>query len=330
MGKKKSNQKKSFNKRGCCGTIGLICCVKNKGLKLSVMTGIVLLTTFVLCYRGNSSSSTQLDGVSKGLLVSRLSMESYDEEMARRSEAEAAAAAGPEVSTEVKELKEDSKRSESDVRSSTEAVKKAYLTFDDGPSPNTDKILDILNGYNVKGNFFVIGRFSDAYKNEYRRIINEGHVLGMHSYSHIYTEVYDSEDAFIADLDHVQYVLYDITGHMATIYRFPGGSNNEVAQVSMNRFTDVLDKRGIVYYDWNINSGDADSARLSKQEIIDNVFNGINALATPEDRNEIMILFHDLSEKTTTVEALPAIIEGLQAQGYVILPIDDYTKPIQY
>ena len=107
-------------------------------------------------------------------------------------------------------------------------------------------------------------------------------------------------------------------------------SNNEVAKVSMDDFKNVLNGRGIVYYDWNVNSGDADEARLGKQEIIDNVFNGINALPTPEDRNEIMILFHDLSEKTTTVEALPAVIEGLQAQGYIILPIDDYTKPIQY
>ena len=330
MRKKKSNQKKSFNKHSGCGTIGLVLCARNKGLKLAAMIGGALLLSFLMCYRDNGRSSSQLDGVSKGILISRLSMESYNEEMAKRLEAEAAAAAGPEISTEVKELKEDSKRSESDVKSSTQAVKKAYLTFDDGPSPNTDRILDILDSYNVKGNFFVIGRFSDAYKNEYRRILDEGHVMGMHSYSHIYTEVYESEDAFTADLDHVQYVIYDITGYLPKIYRFPGGSNNEVAQVSMNRFTDVLDKRGIVYYDWNVNSGDADTARLGKQEIIDNVFNGINALPTPEDRNEVMILFHDLSEKTTTVDALPTVIEGLQAQGYVILPIDDYTTPIQY
>ena len=330
MRKKKSNQKKSFNKHTGCGTIGLVLCARNRGLKLAVVFGGAFLLSLFMCYRGNDGSSPQLDGVSKGLLISRLSMQSYNEEMARRTEAEAAALAGPEISTEVKELKEGSKRSESDVKASTQAVKKAYLTFDDGPSPNTDKILDILDSYNVKGNFFVIGRFSDAYKDEYRRIHEEGHMMGMHSYSHIYTEVYESEDAFVADLDHVQYVIYDITGFLPGIYRFPGGSNNEVAQVSMNKFTDVLDKRGIVYYDWNVNSGDADAARLSKQEIIDNVFNGINALPTPEDRNEIMILFHDLSEKTTTVDALPAVIEGLQAQGYVILPIDDYTTPIQY
>ena len=330
MRKKKSNQKKSFNKHSGCGTIGLVLCARNKGIKLAVMFGGALLLSFLMCYPGNSSSSRRLDGDSKGLLISRLSMDSYNEEMQKRAEAEAAQKAGPEVSSEVKELKEDSDKSAEDVKSSTQAVKKAYLTFDDGPSPNTDKILDILNGYNVKGNFFVIGRFSDAYKNEYRRIINEGHVMGMHSYSHIYTEVYESEESFTADLDHVQYVIYDITGFMPRLYRFPGGSNNEVAQVSMDGFKKVLNGRGIVYYDWNINSGDADQARLGKQEIIDNVFNGINALPTPEDRNEVMILFHDLAEKTTTVEALPAVIEGLQAQGYIILPIDDYTKPIQY
>ncbi len=330
MRKNKSNQKKSFNKHSVCGTIGLILCARNKGLKLAVMLGGAFLMSILMCYTGSSSSSSQLDGISKGLLISKLSLDSYNEEMARRKEAKELAAAGPEVSSEVKELKEDSARSESDVKTSTQAVKKAYLTFDDGPSPNTDKILNILDEYNVKGNFFVIGRFADAYKDEYKRILSEGHVMGMHSYSHIYTEVYESEEAFMADLDHVQYVIYDITGFLPKIYRFPGGSNNEVAQVNMKRFIDVLDNRGIVYYDWNVNSGDADAERLDKQEIIDNVFNGIKGLPTPEDRNEIMILFHDLSEKTTTVEALPAIIEGLQAQGYVILPIDDYTKPIQY
>ncbi len=330
MRKKKSNQKKSFNKHSGCGTIGLVLCARHRGLKLAILFVCAFLLSIFMCYRDDKGSSVRLDGVSKGLLVSRLSLKSYNEEMARRSEAEAAAARGPEVSAEVKELKDESKRSQSDVNSSTQAVKRAYLTFDDGPSPNTDRILDILDSYNVKGNFFVIGRFSDAYKDEYRRILEEGHVMGMHSYSHIYTEIYESVDSFIADLNHVQYVIYDITGYNPTIYRFPGGSNNEVAQVSMNGFIDVLDKRGIVYYDWNVNSGDADTARLSKQEIIDNVFNGINALPTPEDRNEVMILFHDLSEKTTTVDALPAVIEGLQAQGYIIVPIDDYTTPIQY
>lgn len=333
MRKNKSNQKKSFNKYNDCGTIESVYRVKRRWLKFSVMLIFAVILSFAFCYPGNNAGGAELDGLSKGLLISRLQMDTYNEEIARRieeEEARARALAEPEVSTEVKELKEANDKRVDDVKESTTAIKKAYLTFDDGPSGNTDQILDILDQYKVKGNFFVIGRFSEAYKDQYRRILDEGHVLGMHSYSHSYTDIYESTDSFIADLNHVQYVIYDITGFMPSIYRFPGGSSNLVSPVSMHEFIDILDKRGIVYYDWNINSGDADASRVSSEQIIDNVFNGIKALDSPEERNEIMILFHDLSEKTTTVDALPTVIEGLQAQGYVIAPIDDYTKPIQH
>ncbi|MCR5508592.1 MAG: polysaccharide deacetylase [Lachnospiraceae bacterium] len=289
----------------------------------------VFMLSIALCYRGSGSAEAELNRISREILVSGVQMNAYDSiageirrEEARREEIR--------VSSEVRELKEARRKSSEEVRESTTSVKKAYLTFDDGPSGNTDRILDILDEYNVKGNFFVIGRFSDAYKDQYKRIIEDGHVMGMHSYSHSYAEIYESADAFTADLNHIQYVIYDITGYVPTIYRFPGGSSNLVSPVSMYEFIDILDKRGIVYYDWNVNSGDADSLLLSKEQIIDNVFTGINGLETPEDRNEVMILFHDLAQKTTTVDALPAIIEGLQAQGYVIAPIDDYTKMIQH
>ena len=330
MGKIKSNQKKSFNKHSDCGTIESVYRVKRKKLKLFVMLISAFVLSFALCYPAGNTEGSELDGISKGILISQLQMDAYNDEMLKRLEEEAEAAKPPEISEEVKELKDVGEKRADDVKESTSAIKKAYLTFDDGPSANTDPILDILDEYKVKGNFFVIGRFSDAYKAQYKRILEDGHVMGMHSYSHSYSEIYESRDSFIADLNHVQYVIYDITGYTPSIYRFPGGSSNLVSAVSMKEFIDILDKRGIVYYDWNVNSGDADASRLSEEQIIDNVFNGIKALDSPEDRNEIMILFHDLSEKTTTVDALPAIIEGLQAQGYVITPIDDYTKPMHH
>ena len=332
MRKKKSTQKKSFNKYGECGTIDLVYRVKGRGFKLVAMTAVSVMLTLMFCYSGGQAEA-ELDGRAKDVLISGVQVAALDTIAAEQKEAAAAAAAAAEevkVSEEVKVLKEAREKSTEDVRESTTSVKKAYLTFDDGPSSNTDRILDILDEYNVKGNFFVIGRFSDSYKDQYKRIIDEGHVLGMHSYSHIYTEIYESADAFTADLNHVQYVIYDVTGYVPTIYRFPGGSSNLVSTVDMHEFIDILDKRGIVYYDWNVNSGDADTSLLGKEQIIDNVFTGIKALDSPEERNEVMILFHDLSQKTTTVEALPTVIEGLQAQGYVIAPIDDYTKLIQH
>ena len=304
--------------------------VKRARVKILVALLLAVLLVFGLCYPGNNTSEKELIEASKGILITQLQMNAYSERAMQLSKEAAASEEKPEVSKEVKDLKEASERREDDVKESTSAVKKAYLTFDDGPSANTDRILDVLEEYKVKGNFFVIGRFSDAYKPQYKRILDDGHVLGIHSYSHSYSEIYESKDSFIADLNHVQYVIYDITGYTPSIYRFPGGSSNMVSPVSMYEFIDILDKRGMVYYDWNVNSGDADASRLSKEQIIDNVFNGIDALETPEERNEVMILFHDLSEKTTTVEALPVIIEGLQAQGYIIAPIDDYTKPIHH
>lgn len=330
MRKNKSNQKKSFNKHSDCGTIDWVSRGKRGYLKLLIIPVLAFILSCLMCYPGSNTGGAELESISKGLLISKLQMDMYNEEMSKALEEIEESEKEPEISEEVKELKDAKEKRSDDVKESTAAIKKAYLTFDDGPSANTDSILDILDEYKVKGNFFVIGRFSDAYKEQYKRILSDGHVMGMHSYSHSYSEIYESPDSFIADLNHVQYVIYDITGFTPMIYRFPGGSSNLVSPVSMHEFIDILDKRGIVYYDWNVNSGDADASRLSKEQIIDNVFNGIKALESPEERNEIMILFHDLSEKTTTVDALPVIIEGLQAQGYVIAPIDDYTKPIQH
>ena len=340
MSKNKSNQKKTFNNGDGCGTIGMVYRVKKWRRRLIMAALFAALLTILMCYPGGSARENLLEGDAKSRLISQLQMEAYRNEieeqirekalMEEREAAEADSVKEPAVTEEVEELRQTTKDSADAVNESTAVVKRAYLTFDDGPSPNTDRILDILDEYNVKGNFFVIGRFAEGYKEQYNRILKEGHVLGMHSYSHIYTEVYESPDSFTADLNHVQYVIYSITGYTPSIYRFPGGSSNDISTIDMKEFIDILDKRGIVYYDWNVNSGDAETATLPKESIINNVFDGINGLENAQERNEVMILFHDLKEKTTTVEALPAIIEGLQAQGYVIAPIDDYTRLIQH
>lgn len=210
------------------------------------------------------------------------------------------------------------------IRGNDAWPKKVYLTFDDGPSANTEKILEILETYGVKGNFFVVGTESSNLRKLYKRIVDEGHVIGMHSYSHKYSEVYASKEAFIDDLNRIYSLIYDETGVAPTIYRFPGGSSNNVSRVPMKELIEVLDKRGIVYYDWNVLSGDATNPVLPVEDII------TNSLSTVSNYEEAMILFHDLSNKTTTVEALPTIIEALLAQGITIAPIDDTTMLVQH
>ncbi|MCR5673907.1 MAG: polysaccharide deacetylase [Lachnospiraceae bacterium] len=202
--------------------------------------------------------------------------------------------------------------------------KKVYLTFDDGPSANTEKILDILDKYGVKGNFFVVGTENPELRKMYKRILDKGHVLCMHSYSHKYNEIYSSVDAFTADLDKISELLYDETGQKPLIYRFPGGSSNSVSRIPMSEFIKVLDDRGIDYYDWNVVAGDATNPMLPADKIIE------NSLCDLNEYEEAMILFHDLSNKTSTVEALPEIIEAIQKSGIPIVPIDDTTMTIKH
>ena len=197
-------------------------------------------------------------------------------------------------------------------------LKRVYLTFDDGPSSNTIKILDILKEKDVTATFFVVGRLSDTTTPIYKRIVDEGHTLGMHSYTHVYKEIYSSEDAFEYDLDRIQALIYEQTGVLSKYYRFPGGSSNRVSKVPVENLKKILDERGIKYYDWNVVSGDASSRYgLPKSEIVKKCINGAAG------QEEAMILMHDLPEKATTVEALPEIIDYFKSIGAEIVAIDD-------
>lgn len=206
-----------------------------------------------------------------------------------------------------------------------EAFRRVYLTFDDGPSSNTDRILDILAAYDVKATFFVVGKEEEEYRALYNRIVEEGHTLAMHSYSHKYSEVYQSVDSFAEDLSRLQEFLYDTTGVWCRYYRFPGGSSNTVSDVDMHELIAYLDGQDMMYFDWNISSGDASSSYISPDDIIS------NCMGTIRNFDEAMILMHDASNKDSTVEALPALIEQIQAlEDTKIVPVTDDTGPIHH
>lgn len=208
----------------------------------------------------------------------------------------------------------------------TDDMISVYLTFDDGPSAETNRILDILKEYNVKATFFVIGKTDENSVKAYQRIVEEGHTLGMHSYSHQYAQVYASREAFEDDLTSLQDYLFSITGMESTFYRFPGGSSNKVSKIPMSDLIQCLEERNITYFDWNVSSGDASGTQLSSQTIINNVMSGINGTL-----KNYVVLFHDSAAKKTTVDALPEILEQLQAMEHTqILPITGDTDPVQH
>lgn len=186
-----------------------------------------------------------------------------------------------------------------------------YLTFDDGPSKNTPKILEILKQYNVKATFFVINSSDIGYV---KNIYEEGHTVGLHTASHNYAGIYSSVDAYFNDLQQISDRVESIIGIKSTVMRFPGGSSNQVSakycKGIMTRLVTLVPQKGYSYFDWNVSSGDADSNTPSYTYIRNNVLN------SAKNKNSICVLMHDAAAKTTTVQALPEIIEGLTQMGY--------------
>lgn len=232
-----------------------------------------------------------------------------------------------DLSDEAEALVSESSGERTDTQTSSDdmILKRVYLTFDDGPSSNTSRILDILKEKNVKGTFFVVGRLSDTTTPMYKRIVDEGHAIGMHSYTHKYNEIYKDTDSFIYDVEKIQLLIYEQTGVMSKLYRFPGGSSNTVSRTDIKKLSEELNKRDIKYFDWNVVSGDASSTYgLPKEEIVRRCTQG--ALA----HENAVILMHDLPEKATTVEALPDIIDYFQSIGVEILPLDENSEQIHH
>lgn len=205
------------------------------------------------------------------------------------------------------------------------AEKTVFLTFDDGPSAVTDEILDTLKEKGVPATFFVIGPKGELTEERLLRIVNEGHDIGLHSYCHKYDEIYASVDSFLADLSTEQDWLEAVLGSPCSIFRFPGGSANSLADKSIvTAVKDEMSRRGFVWYDWNADSEDSIHKYISSGEIISNVF------ACAKGKNTVVVLLHDSVGHKATAEALPYIIDGFSEQGYCFGRLSEMQKPLQY
>jgi peptidoglycan/xylan/chitin deacetylase (PgdA/CDA1 family) len=205
------------------------------------------------------------------------------------------------------------------------ATKTCYLTFDDGPSDNTLKILKILKEYDAKATFFVIG----TAKLEYLpKIKAGGHAIGLHSNTHTYSQIYKSTTAFFKDLNKISDKVEDKIGEKVTIMRFPGGSNNTVSKRYskgvMTKLTTQVKIKGYSYFDWNVDSGDASGNNVAASRITKNVLN------QAKNKNSICVLMHDTAAKGTTVKALPGILDGLKKQGYKFEVLTEETYGYHY
>ncbi len=200
--------------------------------------------------------------------------------------------------------------------------KTAYLTFDDGPSENTERILDILKEAGVPATFFVIA----AENNEehlplLERTLAEGHCIGLHSCTHEYREIYASAEAFWQDIDALKQKLEPYCGSSFAVLRFPGGSSNTVSHKYggsglMEELIPQAKERGYAVVDWNVTAEDSVGGTPSANTIASRVIRGC------KDKNQAIILMHDSSTNAATAEALPVILGWMQENNYTFDTVD--------
>lgn len=202
-----------------------------------------------------------------------------------------------------------------------------YLSFDDGPSLEcTPQILDILKNHNIKATFFILDYQYGSKKEEIiMRAFEEGHTIGLHGTSHLYSEIYTSLDTLIKNFETLQEKVYNSLGYNPIFIRFPGGSSNTVSKNYctgiMTEASAYFQETDFVYFDWNVDSQDAGGA-FSAEEVFQNVTSSIKP-----DRNNV-VLMHDSKNKNYTVEALEKIIVWALEQGYQFKAITKETPQV--
>lgn len=198
--------------------------------------------------------------------------------------------------------------------------KTMYLTFDDGPSAeNTNKVLDILKEKNVKATFFLIGENVEKRPEVAKRIVEEGHAIGIHCYNHDYDKLYASVDSYVADFEKAREVIYEVTGVETKLFRFPGGSINSYNKRVRQSIIDEMTDSGYIYYDWNASLEDA--TRNNEPERLLR-----NAKESTLGRQRVVMLAHDVVYNTTL--CLEDLLE--QFPEYRMMPLTEDVEPVQF
>ena len=189
-------------------------------------------------------------------------------------------------------------------------AREVALTFDDGPTPVTAEILDVLKARGVKATFFLCGAAAERHPELVRRIRDEGHAIGNHTWSHPYLHLMRGKD-IASEIDRTQDSLERITGSRPTMFRPPFG-------VRWFPLWGLLRERGLTMVLWSDRGydGKLDSAGIERETV---------SQLSPG----AIILLHDGFEakpdaqvdRAATAKALPAIIDRARASGYAFVPL---------
>lgn len=199
-------------------------------------------------------------------------------------------------------------------------VKRVFLTFDDGPTASvTPFILDLLKQENIKATFFVLGNRAKANSDLIKREFNEGHYIGNHGYSHVYSQIYARAQNVLDEYNYTEQCLQDALenpDYHSRVFRFPGGSNGGYYNSLKQEAKSLLRSNNIVHLDWNCLSKDAEGAK-TKEQLLQNVIN------TAQNKDSVVVLMHDSADKILTYEVLPDVINYFRQNGYDFMNLYD-------
>lgn len=196
------------------------------------------------------------------------------------------------------------------------ATKVAYVTFDDGPSASTDRLLDILAEHDVPATFFMLQPNMYQYPESVWRLVHDGHAPALHGYSHNKQAFYQSAASVLSEMNGAQGAVLEITGQKTTLIRPPFGSHPHMKP----EYKEAVKEAGYQVWDWNVDSRDW---YYRDHRLVTNTIAQIDRLA--EKNIDPVILLHD---RPDTVEFIPEIINYLTNNGYELRPLDPTLEPV--
>ncbi|MBD5087505.1 MAG: polysaccharide deacetylase [Clostridiales bacterium] len=213
---------------------------------------------------------------------------------------------------------------ENEEKKKEQSKKVAYLTFDDGPSKVTERILDVLEVYDIPATFFLIGcNITEERVPVIERMIENKNAIGIHTYCHKAKEIYSSTQSYLEDLEKTKERIYEVTGKEVFMIRFPWGSANNYLKKIEDSLLPTLEEKGYYYCDWNVSAEDS-IGKPTRYSILQNVKKDFNRYDNP------IVLMHDSATSSLTAEMLPDIIVMLKEAGYQFDTLDHMDKPYQY
>lgn len=276
---------------------------------LLLITGLAVCTVYL--YKENKGSLQRIGLLESEVIAVQASMEELSENVfIQQSEALDYQSMFPEMVCSLSDTYKEDKKT-------------VYLTFDDGPSARTVEILDILKEYDIKATFFIVGKNGEKGKPILKRIVDEGHTIAIHTYSHVYEKIYESVENYLTDFNKTYDLIYETTGVKPEIFRFPGGSVNKYNASIHREITSELTRRGFTYYDWNASNGDA-ASNVTRNSVL------INTINSAGNKNRVILLMHDSEHKYHTVSALKDVIEHFKEKGYRFDKITKDVKPVAF